>query len=342
VYPLVAEGKLSTMLNMNSKKRALDEADAWVVRLHSDRLSERDCRRFAGWLEASQEHRDAFEQVLAVWGELDLLKKLPLPQPARPRRLSNGWIAGLACAGLLAIFAVFLHFSPAGLPLAPIAAQKAEVLTYSTAVGEQRSVKLPDGSIIELNTHTRVAVEFSEHQRKVTLLEGEAFFNVAKDKTRPFVVDLGKGVVVAVGTAFNICLGDDGATVTVTEGTVKVAASQNAETSSSVEYVSADHAVKFQNGIPGAISSANTQSSIAWRDKLIVFDNTPLPVALREVGRYLPYEVSADLSDDGMAQMRVSGTFSLESPEQALDAIVTTFNLSKLDTSDGIQLHRVH
>jgi transmembrane sensor len=95
-------------------------------------------------------------------------------------------------------------------------------LALTTDTGEQRFVKLVDGSTLELNSRSRVRIRFSDHERDVDLIEGQALFHVIKDPSRPFIVHSGSTLVRAVGTQFDVYRKASGTTVTVVEGRVAV------------------------------------------------------------------------------------------------------------------------
>src|SRR5690606_14686343 len=98
---------------------------------------------------------------------------------------------------------------------------------YSTGIGEQRTVKLADGSIVHLNTDSSLRVEYSPATREVHLVEGEALFVVAKEPARPFRVEAGQTTVQALGTQFNVYRRAGGIEVSVIEGAVRVADKQD-------------------------------------------------------------------------------------------------------------------
>jgi transmembrane sensor len=158
----------------------------------------------------------------------------------------------------------------------------------------------------------------------VRLLSGEAYFDVAPDKSRPFRVDLKRGSVTAVGTAFNIF--SDGKTdqVLVTEGVVRVKQAQDESTPyPEAKYVRVREALSLSS--TGLSPVRRSSGQLPWLQQTLSFDNTPLEIAVNELNRYLPSPVFAE--DPTLAKLRVSGTFSTEAPDETLAALLAGFDL---------------
>lgn len=187
---------------------------------------------------------------------------------------------------------------------------------YATSTGEQRVINLADGSRLQLNTHSRVATEFSRHERHVELLEGEAIFYVAKDASRPFVVESPNARVTAVGTAFNVRADTGQTTITVLEGKVRVSGSSDAEgpatqTSSRKSDLilgSGEQAVVTHDEPTPRKSPSNPEVATAWTKNRIIFENTPMSEAVAEFARYSPRRVI--LVDEELRTRKISGVFA--------------------------------
>lgn len=312
-----------------------DEALAWVAKLRSDQLCEDDHKQFSIWLNQSAEHELAFDEAVALWQDLGAVAFVKEALPVKKREFSKrSWVWGTAIAASFVLTLVFL-ISPSFRSEEPAQEMAiVEVLSYSTKAGEQKRITLPDGSVVELNTGSKIEVRYSQVERKIVLVEGEAYFDVQKDHDRPFLVDLGDGTVLAVGTAFNIRKNADGAVVTVTEGKVRVA---QKDAPSQEKFLSMRHQVQIRADGLGNVTTFGFDEALAWRSKTVVFQETDLAAAVAEINRYLsrPVLLGEDLQDSGL---RVSGTFSLEAPEATLDAIVATFKLSKVETGSSLEL----
>lgn len=322
------------------KGNLLDEAEAWIVKLGSDDITADDKRRFSEWLNSSREHIQAFDEVYDVWESIGAVKFLPketlqsyqdqdkgfaaaLTHPVKHfyARFLSPWNATIAVACLLAIFVVsnaIIEPTQTTLPT-----------RFETAIGQTRTVTLKDGSIVELNTHSVIDVQFAQEQRLITLVKGEAFFSVASDKKRPFIVDFGKGSATAVGTAFNVYRQETNTAITVTEGIVAVRESADiAVPHPEASHITQNQQVKVGNRGVGPMRNIQPNYQLSWRDKTVVFNNTSLTSALEELNRYLKTPVNIKKST--LSDLNISGTFSLNSPDETLDALVAAFDLTKI------------
>lgn len=203
-----------------------------------------------------------------------------------------------------------------GITLLPDRAQ-----TYATALGDQKAIKLNDGSVIHLNTGTKVEVRYSRSQRSIKLLEGEALFTVEKDPARPFVVTTDSAAVRAVGTQFNVYRNRHHTTeVAVLHGIVQVAetaapinAPGNARSDTdSVRLVAGDEARIDGQGHIRKTTTPNVQRAVAWRERRLVFPGDPIADIADEFNRYnrIPIRVEGET----IRQRRMSGVFDADDP----------------------------
>jgi len=327
----------------------MDEADAWIVKLRSDSVSVEDKELFSSWLNSSSAHVEAFDRSYAAWETLAAAAYLPgveaMERGENPdskwdkiaktlthlkSQLFGPWQLGAAVACLFAFFFVALGFVSEP--------SEQSFQRFVSAVGQTSVVALEDGSVLELNTNTTVEVSYSQSRRELRLLSGEAYFQVAHDRARPFVVDFGRGSATAVGTAFNIYRQENNSSVTVTEGIVDVREAPDlAIPNPEPVRVRVDQQIDVgQRGV-GPVKNANTSRLVAWRDKTVIFRNTSLAKAIGELNRYLETPVYTD--DSNLNELKVSGTFSLNAPTETLDALVTAFDLSKIESASGNRLY---
>ena len=238
----------------------------------------------------------------------------PRIAPGASTRKLRAWRAIAACAVLaLALFGV--------------GAWLTRVPTFEAAVGEQRTLRLADGSIVDLNSRSRIRVHFSDTQRGVELVEGQALFRVAKDPNRVFVVSSGTARVRAVGTQFDVNRRGEGTIVTVVEGRVAVASSArdlqaagpaetkpgSASSSSTLELASAEvllsagQQLTVNRTSPFAPKAADVAEVTAWRRGVLVFSSEPLSVVVDEFNRYNPRRI---LLDSSVEDFPVTATFA--------------------------------
>src|SRR6266849_644012 len=213
---------MSGIVKLRTRADIDEEAAVWIWRMDSAAVAAADRQAFEAWLRLDPRHRRAAAALSAVWGTLDGLAEAKrgekiatftqtakLPLLHHPQRR---WIAAAAVLAAVAIGAVWLQ-------------QGSELQTLATAVGQQRNVTLADGSIVTLNTNTILETDLRWHAREIYLRKGEAHFQVAHDRSRPFLVHAGDAVVRAVGTAFEVrVLSDQHVDVVVDEGRVEVQA----------------------------------------------------------------------------------------------------------------------
>jgi len=209
---------------------------------------------------------------------------------------------------------------------------------YETDVGALEAVPLSDGSRVTLNTDTSIKVDLTPHERGVNLARGEAFFEVAKDPTRPFVVHVGDKRIVAVGTQFSVRRDTDGVRVFVTEGVVRVEQSEPGEASRSIAQLH-----------PGAIAHAaadgviiqtkpvaEVEQLLTWRTGYLVFDHTPLGEAITEFNRYTRHKIV--IVDPQVAAIPIGGNFRTTSVEAFLRLVESDFPVVASEQDDRIVL----
>jgi transmembrane sensor len=315
------------------------EAGDWFARMSADDVTADDHARFETWLRARSCNAKAYAELCATWKEFrksgPLVRAVYFGQvmnavsgrPARSRR----WLAG-AVAATVGVIALGVTWN--------LYKQK-EATRFQTAIGEQAAVALPDGSSFDLNTNSRVEVDYSGRSRVIRLERGEAYFKVAHDTKRPFWVYAGDRWVRAVGTAFNVYLGPAGVQVTVSEGTVKVVnATADESPPSDASYTKSAAAVTAgeQADAHGhaevirALNAAQLTHLLAWRKSSLYFQDQPLGDVVNELMRYTTLKI--EIVDDSLRQLPVGGTFQT-SPEGA-EALLTM-----LQDGFGTRIRRV-
>lgn len=320
------------MTRSSNQDMAIDsvtrEAAAWFARLRADDVSEADRVRFRRWLEADPRHRDAyagFERFWSATGEYAADEEVATavhtaeieaevasgetPDDAgadRPRQRRR-WLPAAVAACVLAAATALLW--------QPLQEYRG---IYATAVGEQRSIPLADGSRVMLNTDTRIRVDYGEQTRTVHLSHGQAYFRVARDVERPFLVETRNGSVRAVGTEFEVYENDGRVVVTVLEGSVAVSerADRDGNEVSGAEpppekILQARERVALAAGTtPETVVPLDPEPlerSVAWTSGRVVFDDEPLASAVAEINRYTRRRVV--IGDERLASLHISGVF---------------------------------
>lgn len=247
--------------------RIVEEAAVWFATMHDGKPSAADTKALKAWLAADPRHVRAYADIDRLWtGAIELPGMKDRHRAARKamtrRRFGEAVVVG--AVGLGAWRYLASH------PFAD----------YRTATGERRTVNLADGSTVDLAAETKLSVAFTRERRGLTLHEGEAFFTVAKDAGRPFVVEAGEGRTTALGTAFGVDYRDDSATVIVTDSTVDVALGDESAR------VSAGSLVTYDSRHIGELRRSETGTELAWREGRLVFTQAPLGQAVQALNRW--------------------------------------------------------
>lgn len=325
---------------MENRQQAESSAAAWIARRERDDWSASDEAELDAWIRATTDNRVAWLRLNAAWQQTNRLKSLTTSVPRgtvpAPDQISLPFYASGAedkhvdpadapttvCAEDSSVRRTKAAFQAlaASIVLA-VAAALSWVFwpsgpSYHTEVGALQVVPLPEGSRVTLNTDSEIRLAVTEKERRVDLEHGEAFFEVAKDPERPFVVTAGTKRVIAVGTKFSVRRENDEIRVFVTEGKVRV--EQDAERSSGATVRAGDEggAILAAGSIARANddsvlvqerSVADVEQLLTWRTGHLAFDKTPLADAVAEFNRYNKRKIV--IQDPSVAAIRVGGNF---------------------------------
>lgn len=334
----------------NSYIKALEEASLWVAREGSGEMTHAELGELDAWLVMNEEHQKAYmdtcrtsdllgnisneedQQAFAdiapemrdLFDECDDLSTR-LHHQRRPVR-SYRWIAAVAASLLLMVVSTILIFQDG-----PTAT------TYATEIGGLKTVMLKDGSIITLNTDTQISVALSSSERRILLKHGEAYFDVAKNKTRPFIVVVGKDVVRAVGTAFNIKRRAEVTKVTVMEGIVEVKtkASSNASDNQADSNmivplnVGGDLTLNSDGIHQTQLQPSEIERTASWRTGMIHFDGEKLESIVKELQYYATKEII--FANDEVRNIIVGGSFDTTNVSSFLKGLELAFPIRVIE-----------
>ncbi|RON38120.1 peptide ABC transporter substrate-binding protein [Pseudomonas frederiksbergensis] len=304
-----------------------DEAARWFVRLQEPAVDVEEHRRFEVWLHEHPQHRDEFQLLQGLWTAADLLpaKRLQaLCEAAPERRKRRPLVRYAVAASVLAVALGLGLFSGLNHP----ATYTAE---FSTALGERQHVALPDGSMIDLNSRSRVQVRFEKHRRGIELTEGEAMFSVEHDISRPFVVETGNGQVTVTGTRFDVRRDLTQTKVAVEQGTVKVQGY-------GADFINLTAGLGTHIDAKGKVAAAytvNPQELMAWRSGKLVFNNASLVEVAAEVSRYR--EKPLTVGNDKVGNLRLTSVFNSDNTDALLKALPSILPVAVRTLSDGSQ-----
>lgn len=332
---------------------AAEQAASWFARHRSGDWDATDEAAFTDWLRRDPAHAEAWARQQQLWVRVDAVRNDPRVLAMREAALQRaaqaqsdrhrGWrlaavAAGVALVGLIAWQlplrqgAAVGDASVAHTPSTAHEATRPSALVHdaSTRIGERSEQVLADGSRVTLNTDSAIHVDFAGRERRVTLLRGEAFFEVAKDPTRPFIVAAASRRVIAVGTAFAVRMQAQQLRVTLLEGRVRVTGAtiapdagaavrtQSSDTGSGRDMATTPDAAAPIELEPGSALIADAGGSArvehldaglatSWRTGRLVFDDQPLADVVAEMNRYSVQRL--EIATPALAQRRVSGVF---------------------------------
>ncbi len=277
--------------DINGPQTLSDEAATWVVRVQSEGATEADWLALEAWLAQSPLNRVAFDEAEALWWEYG--ERAPeLIAAIQPTLADNvvslnasrvskvtparSWrqLAAIAASIAVGMFAVWLIQ-----PFAP--AQR----VYFTQVGQRQEIALADGSRVLLNSGSKLVARVDPRHRNVTLEQGEAVFDVAKDHAHPFVVAVGDQNVTVVGTEFDILRFGGRDVVTVNRGIVSVAPSHGSD-GQAVRLTHGDQSRHVEGEATSDVSRVASEDVLSWRDGYVVYTNRTLAEIAKDLNRY--------------------------------------------------------
>jgi transmembrane sensor len=294
--------------------RVRAEAAAWVAQIHGEEQSPEGEARLRAWLGESDEHRRAFERLTRAWEQAGKIR-LRASQDAvaiEPRRRSR-FVPWAAAAAMLVL-------------ALGVAVYRLRVDAMVTEVGQQRVGVLPDGTRVTLNTNTRIEVNYDEHARRVRLIRGEAWFEVAKNATWPFLVSVDGEIVRALGTSFIVRRdGTQGISVTLVEGRVSVTPIDQKAEPGEAQVLAPGQRLVLSEHSTSAVDRPDLTRVTAWRHGRVEFDATSLDDAAAEMNRYSKTRII--LADADLARLSVGGVFRAGDSEEFVRIVTSAFGL---------------
>ena len=300
------------------------EAAAWHDRLGARSVTTQEIEDFFAW-RRTPANADAYRRLEAFWAQTknladdkDIAKAVDDAMSRRAERRSRLPRTSL---GMVAVGAAFV------LAFGGWSWWQGRT-TFGTSVGEQRIVQLADGSSVRLDTDSRIRVRFAEDQRFIELEAGQAMFDVAPDRERPFVVQAGQARVTAVGTVFDVRRDAAGASVTLVSGVVEVVSGREGRATR----MSAGHRARLAPR-ETRIEAVDVALETSWTDGSIVLRDTPLHEAVAEVNRYLTAKV--ELAPGRLQGVAVNGVFKTGDRDAFVSTVSGGLDLQATRQADG-------
>ncbi len=349
---------------MIDSRQIEERAADWLVRRDAEDWTRREQQALEDWLCESARHKVAFLRLESAWAEAGRLQALAAGRPAgtlpprtahavadsnpdtlpdlrglsfAPRdnaahRHLGGWRQGVAAT--LAILALG-SAAWGGWQLSG-----RDQASYASAMGQLQTVTLADGSTATLSSDSRLEVRISRGERHVALARGEAFFDVARDARRPFVVESDGRRVAAVGTRFSVRRDPAAVRVVVTEGKVRLESRPGPDgRAQPVALLPAGSvATVGRNGVlVRSLSVADAERYLEWRDGFLTFDDTSLADAVAEFNRFNARKL--ELADATVAELRVGGNFRWSNADGFARLLERGFPVRAERHGDRIVLH---
>jgi transmembrane sensor len=328
------------MESMN-RERTLQEAARRYARLHATDCTQDERKANAEWLAKSPGNLEAYELAERVSAgvtalaqddrmsqKLRALADAAFATPAMPQSQTlvkpsaRRWSLGAGLAASLVVAVLAWKSSP------PTITDSPQSVAYESTGAERRAVKLDDGSTVELDVDSRIAIRMSTGRRQIELLSGRAVFDVAHDAERPFSVTAAGSRTTALGTRFQVWRDDSNVEVTLAEGSVAI---DRGERSTSGEVWSERLSPGEQLSIDTATQRrlrrvVDVNMTTSWTHGRHIFRGTPLHVAIEEVNRYATRKIR--LGDSSLANLSVAGNFIAGDSEVIVEAFAAVLPLS--------------
>jgi transmembrane sensor len=315
--------------------QAMAEAGAWLARLQRSDVGEADGLAFEAWLDAAPGNRPAYRRALSVWQEFEanaaaVLGELsPIEEPVMTRRMTiRSWWVGGAGVALAAGLAVALL---PGLLAQPVTE------TFVTGKGQHQHVKLADGSVIDLNAETKLTVTLARAERKVVLGDGEAIFDVAPDKARPFTVAAADHLVRVVGTQFDVRNRQGALTVTVARGKVQVRP-LTAAVAGRAFLLTPGERLAVAAGGAEQLAAVDPQETFSWRAGRLVYRDQPLGDVVADLNRQFVDQI--EIGDPELAKLPITGVIVLDDPRTVTQRLSLMLPVRSVPSDRGLVLLR--
>lgn len=346
-------------MKANHNQKVTEWAAYFVMRLYSGELSAAEEKQISNWRREDKMHEEEFRKMLSLW---ELSINLPISneieQPTPPRK---SWIMVSAAASVcFAVIALYLLLQPE-VPVEIVGTEvvvtqeieladeiQNEIYTEQryiiTQPGKVDTLALSDGSVVTLNGASIIEIDFTEQQRHVVMQEGEAFFDVAVDALRPFVIDIENKRIRVLGTKFNVQKFNGDLYVAVVEGTVSVSKTQELYDESDdvnelTDYVlEAGSVGSFSATEDVIVPSSHTQVTEAqnWRKGVFRFDDESLDIVVDEFNRYRSTKLR--IVDSSVANLRISGVFYFGEGTGLVDALRATLPIEITEVDNEMQI----
>lgn len=335
---------MSRVISISRDEQRLDAACRWILKLDNGSLADPELLALSAWLDEQSENLDVLLEVASLWDKTDTLSRLAdlFPHSSgsfqEPPRAQTLWGAGSAVAAGIGVFVIGFTILLTVLNIEENTNIPQQAAVYETAVGERKTVLLPDGSEIVLNTNSQLSLAFTSSARILNLSRGEILVRVAKED-RPLSVVANDQIVQAKGTAFSVEITEEQyVNVMVTEGKVVVGIQSPDSTEDfpvppELEILAHNALSAGEELILGhpeaekkSVTPEEIKVKLSWNEGRLIFRSEPLERVLREVERYTSVEFI--MLDERLKSKVLTGHFRTGDVETLLDLLESNFNIN--------------
>jgi transmembrane sensor len=336
---MASEGNWRSMTTPEKMAKVKEAARHWVVYLHSGHTEPEQLAKLEAWMASNPDHAEAFREFEQLFqdlthpGWIEDEKLLPVPPPSA-RSTFPKWLQAAALVLVVGFLGVgFAVFSTSDVP-------SPTETVFQTAIAELREVHLEDGSIITVGARSRLETHFTDAFRIVSLPEGQAFFNIAPDSSRPFYVEVGTMMVRVVGTKFDIKNDDGTMRIAVADGIVSV---MKADAPSTIERAlqnvdksvlrAGDQLLVSSSEPTPEKSTIEPEKTSPWREGWLSYENASLSEIVSDLNRYR--DASIVLADPALGDLRITAAFGVDQTDQFIAVLHSTHDISRRDGPNG-------
>jgi transmembrane sensor len=316
-------------------------AEAWFARLRAGPLSAYEQGAFDRWLVADELNSEAFNKVSRMWDSMEAVRADPQVLAMREQALASSRTqrravvrrAAFAAAAIGALTLALFGIQQ-GSRWRNAVAQQEQVVNYETRIGQKSTITLADGSMVVLDTDSAIQAWHTRGERRIRLMRGRAFFDVAKDASRPFSVTAGANTVTAVGTEFDVELKEASMEVTLVSGKLRVRGAHGSRQTAPAPVVemNAGQRLIAANGKPWTMRKADSRVDTGWLRGQLVFDEERLDNIATALNRYSTKKIV--IPDLAVASRRLSAVLVAGDVDTFVQA-ADTLGLAKPGVNDA-------
>ncbi len=327
-----------------------DAAEWWLTRKSLGLLTGRDLALFEKWSSIAENAAayalvEQFDNELgAMAAEPEILQLREAALRHKPSFRDGAWrlVPPIAAAMAIALVMAWFGFSKPDLPAPTIEADATIPARerYETRVGEQRQVRLADGSIVTLNTGSLLEVAYTASRRDVRLLRGEAMFKVAHNAAWPFVVTAADRNVTAIGTAFVVRVDGPAIKVVLVQGKVRVdplrpvGLARVIPALSEADLTPGEQLTAVEGAGKVSVAATDVQRATSWETGRLIFRGDTIQSAVAEMNRYSDKQIL--VNDPRISALTVSGVFNEQRPDDFIAAVTTFYPIIAVHPSADV------